>query len=84
VIRTVKKHMKFRVIAGTHYQDRKRYVKGQVVSSPQDLVKLFTGKFERLPDTVESSAGSAGPPPTPGTPPKKKTVKKPVVEEDDE
>jgi len=75
--------MKFRVIAGTHYQDRKRYVKGEVVSSTQDLVKLFTGKFEKLPDTVQSSVGASSPPPTPGTPPKKKAKPAPV-EEDDE
>jgi len=75
--------MKFRVIAGTHYQDNRRYTKGQVVSSTQDLVKLFTGKFEVVPDTVQSSAGAAGPPPPPVPPKKKKTAPK-VEETEDE
>lgn len=74
--------MKFRLTSGTHYEGGKRYVKGQVVTSSENLVKLFVNKFEAVPDVTESSVGSSSPPPPPGT--KKVPVKKKVVEDEEE
>ncbi len=76
-------HMKFRVMSGTHYEGGKRYTKGQVVSSLEDLVKLFVNKFEKVAEATEASVGSSSPPPPPSA---KKPAKKavPKNEEDDE
>jgi hypothetical protein len=46
---------KFRVVAGVHIEGNKRYKKGQIVESPNDLIKLFPQKFERVSGT--STAG---------------------------
>jgi len=36
---------KFRVIVGTHIQNKKSYTKGKIVKSTKDLTKAFVGKF---------------------------------------
>jgi hypothetical protein len=39
---------KFIVRAGRHHQDDQTFTKGQVVDSPNDLVKAFPGKFKKI------------------------------------
>jgi hypothetical protein len=39
---------RYRVVAGTHNEGGREYVKGDVIVSESDLVKLFVGKFEDM------------------------------------
>lgn len=45
--------MKFKLLRGTHVQDKKTYSKGNVVSSERNLAKIFPGKFDKLPSAAE-------------------------------
>jgi len=39
---------KFKVIAGSHVENKKVYSKGQIVRTERDLVKMFAGKFVEM------------------------------------
>lgn len=39
---------KFRVIAGTHMEGKKAYVKGKIVKSSSNLAALFVNKFTEV------------------------------------
>jgi len=45
----------YKVAAGIHHQDGKKYKKGEVVESAQDLTVLFPEKFTKL---EEAGAGA--------------------------
>lgn len=36
---------KFRVLVGTHIENKRAYTKGKIVKTTRDLCKLFVGKF---------------------------------------
>jgi hypothetical protein len=41
----------FQVIAGEHQGNKRKYVKGEIFQSVNELDKLFEGKFQRIPNT---------------------------------
>lgn len=47
---------KFRIKAGSHVQDGKRYVKGDVVENNANLAELFKEKFEPVAEDATSTA----------------------------
>ena len=45
--------MKFRVLAGRHYDGDKVYKEGDVIDTPIELDKRFANKFERIQTPIE-------------------------------
>lgn len=59
---------RYKVKAGTHIEAGRRYTKDQVVTSGNDLIKLFPEKFELVGPAPEGKRKDTPPPATPKGP----------------